>query len=79
MIKFKVAYNPEFYHDIEQAVYWYEEQLLGLGQDLLMNVKKQTRELSTTALHFAVKYDDVRRLTNFRILFITVLMNKQRR
>jgi hypothetical protein len=32
----------------------------GLGDRLLNNFRKQTAKLSTSALHFAVKYDDVR-------------------
>jgi hypothetical protein len=33
---------------------------MGLGDRLLTNIRKQTADLSTTALHFAIKYDDVR-------------------
>ncbi|MCA1760843.1 MAG: hypothetical protein LC658_13835 [Bacteroidales bacterium] len=55
-----VEYNPEFFIDIVQAVVWYNEKQPGLGDRLFKNVKKQTAKLSTSALHFSLKYDDVR-------------------
>lgn len=59
-MKFLVEYNPDFFNDIAQAVDWYNEKQTGLGDRFLNNVRKQTAKLSTSALHFAVKYDDVR-------------------
>ena len=59
-MKFKVEYNPDFYDDITQAVDWYNEKQAGLGDRLFRNIRKQTAKLPTTALHFAIKYDDIR-------------------
>lgn len=59
-MKFTVEYNPDFFNDISQAVDWYNEKQAGLGIRFFNNVKKQTAKLSTSALHFAVKYDDIR-------------------
>jgi|SRR5690554_586684 len=59
-MKFKVEFNPDFYHDIAQAVDWYNGKQAGLGDRLFNNIKKQTAKLSTSALHFAIKYDDIR-------------------
>ena len=59
-MKLKVEYNPDFFNDLVQAVDWYNEKQVGLGSRFLNNVKKQTEKLSTTASHFAVKYDDIR-------------------
>jgi hypothetical protein len=59
-MKFTVEYNPDFFNDIAQAVDWYNEKQAGLGDRFLKNVKKQTAELSINALHFAVKYDEIR-------------------
>ncbi|HEY9113450.1 MAG TPA: hypothetical protein VIN10_02045 [Bacteroidales bacterium] len=59
-MKFKVEYHPGFFEDIAQAVDWYNEKQTGLGDRFFLTVKKQTKKLSTSALHFAVKYDDIR-------------------
>lgn len=59
-MKFKVEYNPDFFNDIEQAVDWYNGKQKGLGDRFFNNVKKQMAKLSTSALHFAIKYDDIR-------------------
>jgi hypothetical protein len=59
-MNFTVEYNLDFFNDIAQAVDWYNEKQAGLGDRLLINVKKQTANLSTSAMHFAVKYDDIR-------------------
>ncbi len=58
-MKFKVEYNPDFFNDLAQAVDWYNEKQSGLGDKLFSNVKKQTAKLSTSALHFVIKYDNI--------------------
>lgn len=59
-MKFKVEYNPDFFKDLTQAVDWYNEKQGGLGDRFFNNIKKQTAKLSTSANHFAIKYDDIR-------------------
>jgi hypothetical protein len=59
-MKFAVEFNPEFYSDIEQAFDWYNEKQSGLGDKFITAVKQQTEKLSTSPLHFAVKYDNIR-------------------
>jgi len=59
-MKFTVEYNPEFFNDLVLAVDWYNEKQPGLGNRFFNKVKKQTAKLSTSALIFAVKYDDIR-------------------
>ena len=59
-MKFTVEYNPDFFNDIVQAFDWYNEKQTGLGKRFYNMVKKQTAKLSTSALCFAVKYDDIR-------------------
>jgi hypothetical protein len=57
---FKVEYNPDFFNDLVEAVDWYNEKQVGLGNRFFNKVKQQTAKLSSTALHFAIKYDDIR-------------------
>lgn len=59
-MKYKVQYNPDFFNDLTQAVDWYNEKQVGLGDRLFNTIKKQTAKLSATANHFAIKYDDIR-------------------
>ena len=59
-MKFKVVYNPEFYNDIVDAVDWYNGEQPGLGERLFKVIKFQTAKLSGSALHYAIRYDDVR-------------------
>ena len=59
-MNFAVEYNPEFFNDLVQAVDWYDDRQIGLGKRFLNKVRKQTANLSTSALLFAVKYDDIR-------------------
>ena len=58
--KFKIEYSPDFFDDLVQAVDWYNEQRIGLGDKFYKSVKKQTAKLSTHALYFTVRYCDVR-------------------
>ena len=57
---FSVEYNPEFYNDLAHAVDWYNDRQAGLGDRFFNEVKKRTETLSTFALLFAVKYDNIR-------------------
>ncbi|MDR2231991.1 MAG: type II toxin-antitoxin system RelE/ParE family toxin [Tannerella sp.] len=59
-MKFTIEYNPEFFDDLVQAVDWYNNKLIGLGDRFLDKVKKQTAKLSTSALLFSVKYENIR-------------------
>ena len=59
-MKFSVEYNPEFFNDLVDAVDWYNDRKIGLGERFFNEVKKQTADLSTSALLFAVRYDDIR-------------------
>ncbi len=59
-MKFKLKFNPEFYNDLLQAIYWYDEQRLGLGSKFYLSVKKQVAQLNTSALNFPIRYDDIR-------------------
>jgi hypothetical protein len=59
-MKFTVAYNPEFFNDLVLAVDWYNDKQVALGEKFFDSVKKQTAKLSTSALLFAVRYDDIR-------------------
>jgi hypothetical protein len=59
-MKFAVEYNPEFFNDLVDAVEWYNDRQIGLGTRFFNKVKNQTAKLSTSALLFAVRYNDVR-------------------
>jgi hypothetical protein len=59
-MKFRVKYNPDFFNDTAQAVDCYNEKQACLGDRLFNKIKKQTAKLSTTAMLYAVKYDDIR-------------------
>lgn len=59
-MRYRLEFNPDFYHDLEQAIDWYEEQKPGLGKKFYLSVKKQTFRLKTEPLKFAVRYDDIR-------------------
>jgi hypothetical protein len=59
-MKFTVEYNPEFFNDLVQAVDWYNDRQVALGERFFSKVREQTAKLSTSALLFAVKYDDIR-------------------
>jgi hypothetical protein len=59
-MKYKVLYNPEFYDDLQQAVDWYNEQQPGLGNRFYTTAKKHLNSLESYALHYAVRYDDIR-------------------
>jgi hypothetical protein len=77
-MRFVVKYNPEFFNDLIQAVDWYNNKQADLGKRFFDTVGKQTAKLSTSALLFTVKYDDVRcmRIEKFPYL-IHYRVNKQ--
>ena len=58
-MKFKVVYNPEVFDDLQQAIDWYNEQQPGLGNRFFTTSKKQLNSLKSSALHYAIRYDDI--------------------
>lgn len=60
MMRFKVIYNPEVYNDIRQAVDWYNKQQPELGLRFISVLKKHLRKLEHSAMHYSVRYGDIR-------------------
>jgi len=59
-MKFILEFNPDFYFDLLQAMDWYENQQHGLGKKFFSTVKQHSKELQSTAMNFAIRYDDIR-------------------
>lgn len=59
-MRFILAFNPEFYTDLEHAIDWYESQQPGLGNKFFLTVRNKTSRLQSAALNFAIRYDDIR-------------------
>lgn len=61
---FDVRYNPKIYLDIQKAVDFYAEQTQSheLGQRFVNNAEDALSKLKQSALHYQVRYDDIRLL-----------------
>ena len=61
---FKVRYSPKIYLDIQKAVDFYTEQSQNheLGQRFVNNAENALAKLKQSALHYQVRYDDIRLL-----------------
>ena len=59
---FNVRYNPRIYLDIQKAVDFYTEQTQSheLGKRFVDNVETVLAKLNQSALHYQVRYDDIR-------------------
>lgn len=64
MQRFQVVHNPQVYHDIQFAVDYYKEQTGNskLGKRLVNNVEIALSSLEQSALHYQIRYDDIRLL-----------------
>jgi len=60
--KFKVQYNPQIYLDIQKTVdhYYKETGNEELGIRFVKTVKTALKKLNTSALHYQIRYDDIR-------------------
>lgn len=61
---FTVLYNPQVYLDIQRAVDFYKEQTQSdrVGRRFVSNTKIALKKLKQTALHYQIRYDDIRLL-----------------
>ena len=61
---FTVRYNPHIYLDIQKAVDFYNEQTQSneLGKRFVNNVETALAKLNPSALHYQIRYDDIRLL-----------------
>lgn len=61
---FKVRYNPGIYLDIQKAIDFYTEQTQSHepGQRVVDNAGHALATLKRSALHYQVRYDDIRLL-----------------
>ncbi|MCF6353114.1 MAG: hypothetical protein L3J06_08900 [Cyclobacteriaceae bacterium] len=60
--KFKVQYNPQIYLDIQKTVAHYRRETGNdeLGIRFVKTVKTVLKKLNTSALHYQIRYDDIR-------------------
>ncbi|MDW3211658.1 MAG: type II toxin-antitoxin system RelE/ParE family toxin [Reichenbachiella sp.] len=59
---FKVQYNPQIYLDIQKFVDHYRKETGNnqLGTRFIKTVKTTLKKLNKSALHYQVRYDDIR-------------------
>jgi len=59
---FELKYNPQIYEDIQRTVdYYYRETGNDeLGRRFTKTVKTTIKELNESALHYQIRYDDIR-------------------
>jgi len=59
---FKVRYNPQIYLDIQKTVDHYRKETGNdeLGIRFVKTVKTALKKLNTSALHYQIRYDDIR-------------------
>jgi hypothetical protein len=59
---FKVRYNPQIHLDIQKQVDYYRRKTGDdeLGIRFVKTVKAALKELKSSALHYHIRYDDVR-------------------
>ena len=55
--------------DALDAAIWYEKRQTGLGEDFLDEVDRSVRVLSRDALHYRIRFADVRRMPIHRFKF----------
>lgn len=63
-LNFNVRYNPRIYLDIQKAVDFYTKQTQSheLGKRFVDNVEIALSKLNQSALHYQVRYDNIRLL-----------------
>jgi len=61
---FRVRYNPEVQSDIQKIVDYYKSQTESdkLGIVFVKKLETALKKLNTSALHYQIRYDDVRLL-----------------
>lgn len=59
---FKVRYNPQIYLDISKAVKYYHQETGSdeLGNRFVKTVKLALQDLKYKALHYQIRYDNIR-------------------
>jgi len=59
---FKINYNPQIYADMQKAVDYYRRETGNneLGKRFVETVKSELKKLNKSALHYQVRYDDIR-------------------
>lgn len=61
---FNIRYNPQVYLDIQKAVNFYHERTRNdkVGKRFVNNTKTALKKLKQSALHYQIRYGDVRLL-----------------
>lgn len=68
-MKYLLDFLPEVEDDVAAAYSWYEEQLIGLGDDLLLNIDAVLNAITRKPELYAVVYKKVRKANIKRFPF----------
>jgi toxin ParE1/3/4 len=68
-MKYSVLIKPEAERDLEYAFYFYEQQRIGLGVELLFAVEAEIKRIERKPLHFQKKHHEIRRSFTNRFPF----------
>ena len=60
MKKYKIVFSPKAITDIEEAISYYNQQLLGLGNKFISELKVIYKAIDRNPFFAALKYDNVR-------------------
>lgn len=66
---FEIRVRPEAENDIEEAAFWYESQIVGLGHDFINIVSEAFEKISQQPHAYPVVYRETRRLLTNRFPF----------
>ena len=67
---FKIKINDEALQDIQEATYWYNNILKGLGTRFQKQVLSQIDALKSSAQYNGSRYDDVRCMQIYKFPFL---------
>ncbi len=57
---YKIIIDTEAFTDVQNAVDWYDQQRIGLGEEFFFAFDKENQQLRRNPYVFAIKYDYIR-------------------
>ena len=54
---YKIIIDTEAFTDVQNAVDWYDQQRIGLGEEFFFAFDKENQQLRRNPYVFAIKYD----------------------
>lgn len=77
-MRYTIEFRKEAQNDIVEAINWYEEKKMGLGNELFVAIENEKRLIETNPYFYEEKYKGIRKAITRRFPYVIYYKDRKR-